>query len=173
MKIWKWVDQHLEESLMCLLLTVMFLVMMAQVVLRTFGNSLSWAEELTRYCLICSGFLSLGYTVHKQTILKVDIVTSLLPQGMQRVLDLLLYLVTGLVFGFLLWESISLVGAIKATNQLSSALRFPIYLLYVSCVVGFLLGTLRCVQVLVDKLLHFRQVPPSGPQPHTKGGDAS
>lgn len=155
MKGLKWLDRHFEESLLCLLLLVMFVIMMIQIVLRAMGNSLPWAEELTRDCLIFSGFLSLGYTIQKNTILKVDIITGLFPQRIQKVLGVLLLLVTGLTFGYLFYESIGLVQVIKGTNQISSALRFPIYLLYVTTVIGFFFGTLRCIQGMIQMIRGF------------------
>jgi len=155
MNVIKWLDEHFEEFFLCILLIVMFVVMMAQVALRTFGNSLSWAEELTRYCLICSGFLSLGYTVRKDTILKVDIVTSMFPAKIQKLLNVLLFAITGIIFGYLFFESLGLVSAIKATNQISSALRLPMYILYVVCSIGFFLGTVRCAQSVIQKIMHF------------------
>jgi len=155
MKALKWLDKHFEESIMCVLLTCMFVIMMVQILMRMAGNSLPWAEELTRDCLIYSGFLSMGYTVRKDTILKVDILTSAFPKAVQKVLDVVLLIVTGSTFGFLFFHSIELVGKIKATNQLSSALRFPIYLLYVAAVVGFLFGAIRCIQSIIVKIKTF------------------
>lgn len=156
MKALKLLDKHFEEIIMCVLLTLMFTIMMVQVVMRMADNSLPWAEELTRYCLIYSGFLSIGYTVRKDTILKVDILTSAFPEAVQKVLNIVLLAVTGATFGFLFLHSIELVGKIKATNQLSSALRFPMYLLYIAAVIGFLLGVVRCIQGIIIRIKTFR-----------------
>lgn len=155
MKAVKWLDQHFEEFLLCVLLLIMFLVTMLQITMRTFSNSLPWAEELTRYCLIYSGFLSLGYTVQNNSILKVDILTGMFPTFLQKILEVVLLLVTGLIFGYLFYESIDLVQKIKATNQISSALRLPMYMLYTATLSGFFLGTLRCVQGLFLKVTGF------------------
>ena len=59
MKLVKWLDKHLEEILLVALLFVMMIIMGIQILARyALGNSLSWSEEITRFCFIWTGFLS-------------------------------------------------------------------------------------------------------------------
>ena len=49
MKVFKWIEENLEEFIMCILLIAMACIMMIQVIARfVFSNSLGWSEELTR-----------------------------------------------------------------------------------------------------------------------------
>ena len=51
MKLVKWLDKHLEEILLVALLFVMMIIMGIQILARyALGNSLSWSEEITRFC---------------------------------------------------------------------------------------------------------------------------
>jgi len=64
MKLVKWLDKHLEEILLVALLFVMMIIMGIQILARyALGNSLSWSEEITRFCFIWTGFLSISYCV--------------------------------------------------------------------------------------------------------------
>ena len=156
-KLLKWLDEHLEEAIMAVFLTAIFVVMMVQLTLRFFDSALSWAEEFTRWCLICSGFFSLGFTIRKEIILKVDIVTGLFPKKVQEILNDILLIVTGVFFGYMCINAYGLIGKIKATGQLSAAMELPIYWLYVVGFIGFLLATVRCVQALIKELFFWKK----------------
>ena len=61
MKAVKWLDRHFEEILLVALLFIMMIIMGIQIVARyALGNSLSWSEEITRFCFIWTGFLSIS-----------------------------------------------------------------------------------------------------------------
>ena len=69
MKLVKWLDKHLEEILLVALLFVMMIIMGIQILARyALGNSLSWSEEITRFCFIWTGFLSISYCVKNSCI---------------------------------------------------------------------------------------------------------
>ena len=80
MKVIKWLDEHLEEVLMVLLLIAISVLMMANVIARrVFQNSLTWADELSRFLLIWCGFLSVSYCVKKSISIKIDQFQNSLP----------------------------------------------------------------------------------------------
>ena len=64
MRLIKWLDEHLEETLMVILLIVIACVTMIQVIVRKVPwlTSLTWAEEFCRFMWIWSVFISLPYT---------------------------------------------------------------------------------------------------------------
>ena len=66
MKILKWLDDNLEETILLVLLVIMTGLMGIQIISRyIFNASLSWSEELTRYLFIWSGFISISYCIKK------------------------------------------------------------------------------------------------------------
>lgn len=53
MKTLKFLDKHLEEFIMVLLLSSIVVIMLFQIIRRyIFNDSLSWSEEFCRYCFI-------------------------------------------------------------------------------------------------------------------------
>ena len=89
----KWLDEHLEEAIMVVLLALISCVMMAQIIARNVFNSMTWPEEFSRYCYIWSVFLSLGYTIKKGNMLKVGIVMDLLPTKIRRAIEIVANLI--------------------------------------------------------------------------------
>ena len=60
-----WLDKHLEETFLIIMLVLIACVSMAQVIIRKIPGmaSLTWAEEICRFFWIWSVFVSLPYTI--------------------------------------------------------------------------------------------------------------
>jgi len=146
-KVWKWIDEHLEEYLMLLLLIVVCIVMMTQIIRRyVMKDTLTWAEEVCRYCFVYMGCLSLGYCIRTKKMLKIDVLVSHFPQKLQTVLDLISRLI-GLAFYLaLFWASIGYVATNKARGMTSTGLGIPMWIVYFAVLLGFLLASLRQIQ---------------------------
>ena len=53
MKVLKWMDEHFEEALISVIICMISVLMMAQIILRTFFRaSLSFSDEACRYLFI-------------------------------------------------------------------------------------------------------------------------
>jgi TRAP-type C4-dicarboxylate transport system permease small subunit len=158
MKFIKWLDEHLEESFLVCFLVVISVVMMLQVFMRGFGNSLSWPEELCRYVYVWTVFFSLGYTVRKGNMLRVGVVMYLVPQTARKVIAIFVNLGCFLVFTAFFVNSVNVVGAIVNSGQKSTAMGMPMHLVYRCTVIGFLLGSLRTVQAIFLQIRNFNKV---------------
>ena len=147
MKLFKKLDQNLEEWIMGVLLVGMALILMLQIIMRAFvGQSLTWAEELARYFYVGSVFLSLGCTIRKNNILRVDLLLQMLPVKLQAVVNVLLDLLNVVLFAYLCWYAVSTVQGVQVSGQTSPALEIPMYLIYWVIPIGFALASLRSLQ---------------------------
>lgn len=90
-----------------LLLLAMVLHITCDVALRyLFGPPLPGTIEIiTNYHMIIIGFLSLAFTEEKNRNISVELVADLLPQGIQRRLDIAASFVAVVVFGFLAYRN--------------------------------------------------------------------
>ena len=52
-KILKFLNDYLEETICIILMSIMTIIIFIQVIMRyVMHNSLSWSEELARYCFV-------------------------------------------------------------------------------------------------------------------------
>ena len=148
-KFLKWLDNDLEETILMILLVIMACVMMLQVIMRyVFTNSLSWPEEFCRYTFVVSGFLSIGYCIRKDKMLKVDILLGFFPDWLKKAVDLIGRVITLVFFAYLTYYSYFYVLNAKSTGVKSSALKLPMWMLYSSVFIGCALGVIREIQDL-------------------------
>lgn len=85
--------------IVCILLaTALFVIVIAAVVFRYgFGAAVSWTEEVPRYLLIWISFLAAASCVLRREHVGFDVLFNALPQGVRKMLGILLSV---LVFGF-------------------------------------------------------------------------
>lgn len=156
MTVIKWIDQHLEEFILGVLLVLIACVMLLQVIMRyVVGASLSWAEEFCRYLFVWSSLLSIGYSIRKRTILRVDSLIEALPLSIKKAFKIATEVVVLVFFLYLFIKSIPVVDMILESGQVSPAMEIPMYFVYLSAVVGFLLAVIRTIQSLVQMIKSF------------------
>ena len=149
-KFLTWLDNDLEETLLMILLAAITIVMMAQVVMRyVFNESMSWPEEFCRFAFIYSGFLSMGYCVRKDKMLKVDILINFFPKPIQKFLDILSRFITLVFFGYLCYHAIKATQFSYKGGMTSPAMDFPMWIIYLSVVIGSALGFIRQAENLI------------------------
>ena len=158
MKVLRWLNEHIEEVVLVLLLALISFVMLAQVIARyVLNNSMSWPEEFCRYCYIWTVFLSLGYTIRKGNMLRVGVVMDLFPAMIQRSVKILVDIVMIGLFFVLFRQSLRAVLHIKnITREISSAMQIPMWFMYMATSVGFGLAIVRTIQMTIDDIRHFR-----------------
>lgn len=151
----KWLDDHFEEAILIVLLALISCVMMTQIIARTFASSFTWPEEFSRYCYIWTVFLSLGYTIKKGNMLKVGILMDLLPQKLRRTIEILVNLLMLVMFVILFRYAIIYTGKIHQSGQFSPAMNVPMWMMYMSTIIGFGLASIRMVQTIISNFKNF------------------
>jgi len=156
-RVVKWLDEHFEETLLIILLVAICTVMMTQVIMRkVFNNSLSWPEEFCRYCYVWTTFLTLTFSVRVGNILRVEVLVDLFPPVIRKLVYLLGNVAMLIFFAVFFFYSIKVVKGIALSGQKSTAMGLPMYMVYFSTTLGFGLGTIRTVQLVIRQIVNFR-----------------
>jgi TRAP-type C4-dicarboxylate transport system permease small subunit len=154
MKLIRWMNRYAEESMMVFLLSVMVVIITAQVGMRfILGSSIGWSEELARYCFIWLVFIGISYGVKKQRHIKIDAFLRLLHAKQQIKLEIIVNILFLLFAIFLLIYGGKISTQIFMWGQRSPALQVNMGLVYMAAPVAMLLTSLRLTQQL---LLQFK-----------------
>ena len=159
MRLIKWLDKHAEETILVTLLIMISCVMGLQVFMRkVLNNSLSWPEEFCRYCYVWTCFITVGYTVRYGNILRVTVVADLFPKTAKKILLILINVLLLIIFSVFFVYSIDVVQTLKGIGQSSTAMGLPMYLVYLSTIIGFFLASIRTVQEIFKQIKRFNVV---------------
>ncbi|MGJ9385625.1 TRAP transporter permease DctQ [Salipaludibacillus neizhouensis] len=152
MKVLRWIDDHLEEVLLIIFSVTMVVAIALQVFMRhVMNSSLSWSEELARYCFIWLVYIGISYGVKKQRHIKVDVMLVLLKDKAKIVLNI----VSNIIFlGFAIFVVIygyDISKQLLGFGQTSPALHIPMGIVYLATPVGMGLTAIRIIQQLIKQ----------------------
>ncbi|MCD8077676.1 MAG: TRAP transporter small permease [Lachnospiraceae bacterium] len=157
MKVLLWIEKHLEEYLMALLLVIIAVVMILQVIMRyVFNSPLYWAEEFCRYGLVWSTFISIGYCTRYHLMLHVDLLERVFPKVVRVIVQIVIKLVTLAFYLILFRASFGYIANSIGSGQTSAAIGLPIYLLEGITIPGLAMGVIRAIQDLVLYLISLK-----------------
>lgn len=161
MKAIRWLDLHFEEALLLLFLALICVVELMQVICRNVPAipALTWAEEFCRFVWIATVFISLGYTLRTDTTLKVTALVDLLPWKLHNLINVLTDILTFVLLGVLSYYSVIVVQVQYQSGTTSSAMLWPMWIMYVVMMVGYALGTFRAAEMCVIHIKHFNEPP--------------
>ena len=148
----KWINDHLEEMLMTLLLFLITSIISYSVIMRyIFNDSPSWAEEITRFFFIWSAFLSIGLCIRRQSSIRIDILLTALSEKGRCLLLVFVNMFIIAVMLYWLKGAVNVTKTLVDNGQTSPALLVPMWLIYGSSTVGFSLAIIRSAQqVLIN-----------------------
>lgn len=158
MKVLKWLDDHFEETLMVIFLVFISCISFLQIIMRTFFEALTWAEEICRYFWIWSVFISLPYTIRKGSMLRVNVVMDLLPYKLRNAINIAVDIVIVAVMGFLFKYGLDVLFNVMKSGQTSQSLGFTLWNWVYTCIpLGFGLGALRGIQQAILHIMNFNK----------------
>lgn len=155
----KFLDKHLEESLLVILLSMMSLLIGAQVFMRyVMHDSLTWSEELARYCFIWATYLGVSCAVKHKAHICVEALTDKLPQAARHYATILSHVLFIVFAVMVMKEGYALTMKVFGFGQKSSAMGLPMGYVYLAPTVGFGLVIIRLLQSIYQEILSMRKV---------------
>lgn len=141
---------NIEEFLVVILLFVMTVVVFWQVICRfVLKASLPWSEELSRYILVWASFLGASIGVKRGAHIGVEAFTMILPAKLKKLVQYLAIVLSVLFCLIVFKESLSIIQKQIINNQVSPAMRIPIWWAYAAIPTGMLLMAIRFVQIMI------------------------
>ena len=152
-KIFKWLDNYLEECVLVIFLMLICIVMILQIIMRSvFNSALTWPEEFSRYCFVISAMLATGYCIRKGKMLRIDIVINLFPAKFAFILDIFSSVLAFAFCCIMIRPAYTITAGAFRISQVSPAMELPVWILYASAPLGFIVGALRSVQSIWLKI---------------------
>ena len=146
-KVFRWLDDSLEETLMVITLILMTVIMGIQVFSRyALGASLSWSEELTRYLFVWEGFLSVSYCTKKCISIKIEQFVAMFPRRGKAIFKLVNHTFELMFFFYLIPFAVKYLISAVESGQVSPACHIPMYYVQAAPLVSFVLVAIRIMQ---------------------------
>lgn len=138
----------IENAVIILGLSAMFLILLAQVIMRyVFSRPLTWSEEAARFIFVYVSFIGISYAYRQKGHIRMEVVVNLFPQAVRRGLEVLINLGTIALFCYMIPFSFRFIGiqaGVKATDT-----HIPMSIVYTALPLGM---ALSCVRLLISSL---------------------
>ena len=138
----------IENAVIILGLSAMFLILLAQVIMRyVFSRPLTWSEEAARFIFVYVSFIGISYAYRQKGHIRMEVVVNLFPQAVRRGLEVLINLGTIALFCYMIPFSFRFIGiqaGVKATDT-----HITMSIVYTALPLGM---ALSCVRLLISSL---------------------
>ena len=104
-----------------------------------FSQSLYFSEELNEILMVTVTFIGLGYVTRRGRHIRMSAVYDLVPVPWRRWLMAFIALTTAVAIFLLAWQAWDYVAKVAARGRLTPSLQMPLWLTYVSVVIGLAL----------------------------------
>lgn len=137
----------LEEYMLCASLVLTTLIIFAQIIMRSvFNNSLTWSEELTRYIFIWQIWLGVSIAQKEKQHIKVELLFNFFKgERFRAAIDIVATLILIAFNIFLVVNGSELVRQMYVRNNVSGAMRLPLYIVYAVLPLSAFLLSLRLI----------------------------
>lgn len=142
----KWI----ENTIAVITMASVSLIIFAQVISRyLFEYTPVWSEELSRFLIVWSIFIGVAIGVRKNQHIGVDAVIRFLPHKLKLASEVLLNLIGVVVIGFLIYSSFDFIQQTREFEQVSPAMRIPMYIPYIAMPVGLSFSILHFIHNII------------------------
>lgn len=151
--------EKIEQAILSLTVISMSLMLIGNALSRYFFNR-SWAftEEVGKISVVVLTFIGIGYAARKSMHIEMSGFFDMMSERWQRYISMLIQLGSALVLAILTYLSFRYVHHLYVLGQVTTILRFPLYLTMLVIPLGFLFGVIRYVVDFVKTIVN-KKVP--------------
>ncbi len=141
---------RLEESVTAIGYIIMTLAVIWSVFCRyVLKIPFLYGDEAARYIMIICVFIGVSIGTRKGAHLGIEAFVGMLPENMRRKVTFVAGFFTMVLFFVLAWATLTLTITVYGTEQHTSSLYLPMWVVYVSLPIGMCLSGIREIQILV------------------------
>lgn len=138
----------IESNIAMICFVVMGLAVLYGIVMRFVFRAVNqYGEEVSRYMLVFAAYMGVSINVRVKGHLSVDLFVDRLPIKAQKVVRIFTGIVQILTYALLVVLSIQFIKMQMSVGQVSSAMRLPMYVVYMTFLLGFSVSTLRSIML--------------------------
>ena len=148
MSIVKWLDKYLEAVFISVGVTIITVVMFAQIICRKcFGFSIIWSEEFCRHLFILIACWGLAYSIRIRNAIEFDMIVTFFPWKAKYIFEIISNALIFAFFAYMLVPSFNVsvtMQRIKATS-----LPYTMRVIHFIAMAGFVLAGIRALQIII------------------------
>jgi C4-dicarboxylate transporter DctQ subunit len=143
----------LEVSILVFCVAALGVLLIVNVVARTFFQSIYFAEEVSMFLVTLTTFAGVSYGVRKARHIRMGAFLDAMPPKMEKVFLIIISLVSVVVMGIMAWFSLEYLLHAMTRSHMTPALRVPKWTFYVVVPLGFAMAAIQYIRTIVKNLI--------------------
>lgn len=142
-----------EVSVMVFCVAALAVLLIANVMARTFFQSIYFAEEVSAFLVILLTFTGLSYGVRRARHIRMGAFLDHMPPKMEKIFIFIISLVSAVVMAIMAWASWEYLQNAMAMGHTTPALRLPRWTFYIILPIGFTLAAIQYLRTIAKNIV--------------------
>ena len=144
--------EQFEVWSLCIGVGGLALLLIANVIARTFFNSLYYAEEISEFLVLFTTFVGVSYAVRRARHIRMGAIFDGLPYGAKKTMIFVISAVSATIMFIMAVLSFRYLAHARMQGHLTPALRLPYWLFLVIVPVSFLSAGLQYIRTILKNI---------------------
>jgi len=123
-------------------------LLIANVIARTFFQAIYFAEEVSEFLIIFTTFVGVSYAARKARHIRMGAFLDSMPPKMEKVFIYIISAVSAVVMFMMAYHSWDYMTTARAMNQTTQALRLPYWIVLIIVPIGFFSAGIQYVRTV-------------------------
>jgi len=142
-----------EVSVLVFCVAALGVLLITEVVARTFFQSIYFAEEISMFLVMLTTFTGVSYGVRKARHIRMGAFLDMMPPKMEKVFIIIISLISAVVMAIMAWFSLVYLMNAMSRGHMSPALRIPKWIFYVTVPLGFGMASIQYVRTIIKNFI--------------------
>jgi TRAP-type C4-dicarboxylate transport system permease small subunit len=128
------------------------ILLIANVIARTFFQAIYFAEEVSEFLIIFTTFVGVSYAARKARHIRMGAFLDSMPPNVEKVFIFVISGISALVMFLMAYHSWNYMMSTKLMNQTTQALRMPYWITLVIVPIGFFSAGIQYVRTVIKNI---------------------
>ena len=142
-----------EVSILVFCVAALGILLITNVVARTFFQSIYFAEEVSTFLVLLTTFAGVSYGVRKARHIRMGAFLDAMPPKMEKTFIIIISLISAVVMGIMTWFSFEYLMNAMTRSHMTPALRVPKWTFYVVIPIGFGLASIQYIRTIIKNII--------------------
>jgi TRAP-type C4-dicarboxylate transport system permease small subunit len=143
----------MEVSILVFCVAALGILLITNVVARTFFQSIYFAEEVSTFLVLLTTFAGVSYGVRKARHIRMGAFLDAMPPKMEKTFIIIISLISAVVMGIMTYFSFEYLMNAVSRSHMTPALRVPKWTFYVVIPIGFGLACIQYIRTIIKNLI--------------------
>jgi TRAP-type C4-dicarboxylate transport system permease small subunit len=141
-----------EVGALSLGVAALAILLIANVIARSFFQSIYYADEISKFLIIFVSFVGVSYAARKARHIRMGAFLDLMPAKMEKVFIFVIASVNAVVMAIMAYYSYIYMMTVMRAGQLTSALQVPYWTFLVIIPIGFASAAIQYIRTVIKNI---------------------